>query len=110
MEGVKGLSIVQGLLHQAVGEIALRETWPCPGGRRPELGLNSWGLTLRPVPDVVGVEKGLRGAGEAGVLTAGMVRTARVLPMGAAGQGCLPRGQPFPIPVPSRPSFFLSLC
>lgn len=32
--------------------------------------------TPRPVPDLMGVEKGHRGAGEAGVLTAGVARTA----------------------------------
>lgn len=49
--------------------------------------------------DFVGVETGHGRAGEAGVLTAGMVRTARAVPVGAAVQGCLPRGQSFFLPL-----------
>lgn len=48
------------------------------------------------MPDGVGVERGLRGAGEAGVLTAGVVRTARVLPMGVLARAAFQGDSLFP--------------
>lgn len=59
----------------------------------------------RPVPDFTGVDTGHRAVGEADVLTAGVVRTARVVPVGAGllaraafqgGRFCLSPSHPIP--------------
>lgn len=80
MEAGKGLSVLQGRFHQAVGlaeEIAFRKNMGMSGSMQARVGTEWLGrYTPRPVPDFTGVETGHMGVGEAGVLTAGMVRTA----------------------------------